>query len=158
MREHHTLGCSGGAGGVDQRRQVVAIPFDRSHRIEFAGLIERDHFDTVIVDRHGLRMHRDDALDLRQFAKAAHLSDQRIAVTSNQPRAGILDYVTGLFRTTGGIERYYYCAESEHRLIENHPMRSIFREDRDAIARLDPDARQSTAQPFDAIVKAGPRM
>ena len=189
MREHHALGCPSCARGVNQRRQIVAITLNRAHRIEFAGLVERDHLEMVIVDRGSSWMHRDDALNLRKIAKAAHkegttlkeaalklglvtaarrklgvvngiahLLDHGVAINANKSRARICDYVMGLLRAAGGIERRHHCAQSKYRLIKDYPMRSVFGEDSDAVARPDPDPRQSAAQPFDALVEAGPRM
>ena len=128
MRQHRALGTSGGAGSVENGREVVVRARHRHEfRLRVGGGI-RQRTLAVASQRFdpgaNLRRDRTDALRLRRVAH-------------HQRGLGVGDEIFQLVQRVGGIERQIHRAGAHRGEIEHQARHRFFGLGRDAIAGLD---------------------
>ncbi|MNN34578.1 hypothetical protein D3C81_1483880 [compost metagenome] len=119
--QHHPLGTSGGAGGIEQPGQVIGVAgvwcyqcvTDTLHHSPKAGLLA-----TVVSQLTG---------------------GKRLAVIGeHQPRLGVIDNPAGLTAVQLAVDRHHHGTDPPHGIHQLQVLTAVLHEQRHAITRFNP--------------------
>ena len=168
VAQHRPLGGAGGAGGVDQDREVVG-PRDLDQAIEGVGVLpvvplaqleqRLEGHDLVVAERvQALHVVDEDLDQLR--AAVAHRQDLvELLLVLREEEAGpaVVDDVLHLARGVGGVDAVGDGGHRHHAEVGVEPLRAVVRDDRDHVARPEPERDQPQADPPRAQAVLAPR-
>ena len=134
MRQHHALGLAGGARGIDDSRQFVAIarPLVLQPGLGWQPLVCVAQARLIV---RGDLVQADHALDAAELvAHRAHLLPLFGSLEQQHPGLRIVDDVSRIVRPVHGIQRNHDQAQRHRRLFEHHPLRTVAQHQCDAVA------------------------
>ena len=143
---HDALRRPRGAGGVDDRGQVVGLRAGQA-RGQRAGVLRgvvateaaqhRPRHDHLGRLRGLVARDHDDVLEPRRLVtRLEHLGELPRVLHDDRPRAGVVDDVGDEVRRVGRIHRNRDAARAEDREVGLHPFGPARREQRDGVAGL----------------------
>ena len=145
MRQHHPLGVAGGAGGVDQRCQSVALRAWRGQLV-IPALIPGDGVDTLLLTPEGNG-------GVAASLKLLHLP----LFSEHQRHIGIIQYIGDSLRRIGEIGRHRHRSKPQDGKIGDQPLRAVVPKDADAITRLNSSGLQPGRQPQHGLLHTNAR-
>ena len=138
VAEHHALGRAGGAGGVDQRPQLVRL--ERVHRLPVRLLAPPHPALEDLGERrhprrpgHG-RVHHHQRLQPRQHpAQRPEPLERGLVLGDGDLGLAVAQDVGHLLGAGGGVQAHRHPSQRHRRQIGDHPLLPVEREDAEAV-------------------------
>lgn len=149
-REHHALGLPGGAGGIEDRQQILAALQMRAEQ----RLMRRQQGLPLVLGRHG-RIRHGDAGDMRrdtggQLVRLIQLANQDYLA------ARLLQHIGDLFRRLQRMQRHADQSGELDRQVADKPFGAVLRQQRNALARHAAQRQQRAGQATRLVVDLAP--
>jgi hypothetical protein len=162
VRQHHALGRTGRARGVDQRRQVGHLDrgepgVERAVRRTLgaaAEIVPRQH---VVADRFRAAHHHDPAQQWQLVPPRSDLGELAGVLDDHGVRLAVVDDVLDLVGRARRVDAGRGTAGHHRRVIEDDPLGAIEAEDGDLAAGRKPERDQRARRGADLIDKRLPR-
>src|SRR5271157_3602402 len=148
MREHDALGCAGGAGGVDESREIVRLDGSREGVKFRVGALPRVAQERLHVDRVaqlGSVVHNDDVLKAGLLANGSQLLVLLAGGNEGNTRLGILQHVQDLLGGLRGVDGHDHSAQQQGCVVGDGPLPAVLAQDDYAVALANVPGLQLTS-------------
>lgn len=149
-REHHALELPGGAGGIEDRQQILAALQMRAEQ----RLMRRQQGLPLVLGRHG-RIRHGDAGDMRrdtggQLVRLIQLANQDYLA------ARLLQHIGDLFRRLQRMQRHADQSGELDRQVADKPFGAVLRQQGDTLTRHAAQRQQRAGQATRLVVDLAP--
>ncbi len=145
VAEHHALGPAGGAGGVDEREQVVGLHggFEGFQRGHVGGGAQGQQVGEGAVARAWRsKVKMCSGPWVRPGHGLLHPGQQLLAFHQHHPHAGILENVAVVLHRDGGVHGHAHGPQLGNAHIGHHPLGAVGANDGHFIGGPTPRARR----------------